>query len=87
MATGTTWKESKVNKKKIKPELIKPFDIKHFRFFPCNYQKNTRKGFVYYLAIRNHKGILILENNSPMFKSREECLEFTKRIHFPFVIG
>jgi hypothetical protein len=87
---ATTWKEAeqeKKKKKKVKDD-VKPFRIKNYNFFPCCYAKNIKSGFLYYLAIKNYKGINIIENNSPKFKSREEAEKFVEsKVIGQYILG
>lgn len=66
------------NKKTTKPKTsIKPFSIKHYRFFPCVWSQNLKKGFKYYLIIRKRNSYLIThELESPKFKSEKEARLF-----------
>jgi hypothetical protein len=86
----TTWKEAeqeKKIKKKVKDD-IKPFRIKNYNFFPCCLKSNIKEGLLYYLAIKNYKGINIIEQNSPKFKSREDAEAFVEsKIIGSYVLG
>ena len=61
-----SWKESekerklnKLSREQIKKEL-KPFSIKHFTFYPCSFSASKEQGYVWFLQIRNWKGIVQL---------------------------
>lgn len=75
-----SWKEARKNNKKTpKKEVLKPFSIRHFRFFPCCWSKSVKSGFQYYLAVRRHRGyFMIPELDSPRFKSKEEAKEYVE---------
>jgi hypothetical protein len=78
---GMTWKESEAEKrknKKVQKETIKSFSIRNYNFYPCAFRKSLSEGFLYYLAIKNHKGINQIEQNSPKFKTKKEAIEFAE---------
>lgn len=66
---------SKVNKNII--EKLKPFTIKHFKFFPCVFAESLKAGYKYVLYIKDRKNLLpINELLSPRFYSKEEANNF-----------
>ena len=80
-AMAMTWKESESEKKKnkkIPKNEVKSFSIRNYNFFPCAHKSSTSAGFLYYLAIKNRKGINQIEQNSPKFKTKQEAIEFTE---------
>lgn len=94
MAKGMNWKESEAERKRqkqtreAKQKELKPFHVKHFTFYPCSFSASKEQGYVWYLFIRNWKGIFQLEVNSPRFKTQEECKAFVENnISFPFVVA
>lgn len=64
------------NSKKNKPVQIRAFSHKHYQFFPCSVTKLRKAGYVYYLLTRTRSGILLIEENSPRFKTKEEAIAF-----------
>ena len=88
---ANNWKESerqRKNTKAIRDKNLKPFSIRNYNFFPCSFSKSLNEGFVCFLQIRNRKGMIELEVNSPRFKSIEEAKQFAddNNVH-PYVIG
>ena len=81
---GMNWKEAEAERKKLrktkppKAELCKPFEVRNFRFFPCNWSRHLKAGYTYYLLTRNHRGQIHHELNSFVFKTKKECIEFTE---------
>ena len=76
---GVTWEEMRADAKKrakIKPELCKPFKVRSFRFFPCAWAASLGEGYRYYLLLRNRRGFLVPETDSPRFRTRLECEAF-----------
>lgn len=94
MARAKNWKESEQARKLHKLEReqkqkeLKPFEVRHYQFYPCAFSDSRKKGLNWYLQIRDWKGILQLEVNSPRFKSVEDCKAFTEgnKAH-RFVVG
>lgn len=85
-----TWKESETEKKNKnkKTTELKPFSIKHYDFYPCSYTKSKKEGFIYFLRVRNRKGIVKTEIDSPRFKSRKDAESFVEsNKDYSFVIG
>lgn len=93
MAKMKNWKESEHERKlqklsrEQKQKELKPFTVRNYHFYPCSFSDSLKQGLVWYLQIRDWKGILQLEVNSPRFASKEECQEFTEgnKVH-PFVV-
>ncbi len=67
---GTDWH----GKQKI--SKLKPFSVSNFTFYPCNFRENIKKGYIYFLLCRGRFGYTITENNSPMFKTKQEAEAF-----------
>lgn len=94
MAKMKNWKESEHDRKlqklarEQKQKELKPFTIRHYQFYPCSLSASKKQGLLWYLQIRDWKGILQLEANSPRFATKEECEEFTEgnKAH-QFVVG
>lgn len=63
-------------KKKANQEIVKPFQVRHYRFFPCCWSKNIKAGFKFYLLIRTYHGKLIGENDSPMFVCKQDAVAY-----------
>ncbi len=78
--TPGSWKavetERKKNKKIKQKAQTKPFEVKHYRFYPCLYSKDVKAGYLYYLIVRNKKGYLLPELTSPKFKTKEEAVKY-----------
>jgi len=94
MSKGMNWKESEAKLKhkrqsaEQKKKELKPFNVRHFRFYPCSFTKSKEQGFIWYLQIRDWKGIVQIEVNSPRFKTQDECKAFVQsKISFPFVVA
>jgi hypothetical protein len=66
-----------VNKDK-KTEIPKPFEIKHYKFFPCGLSANTKNGLKYFLLCRGISGLWLSENKSPRFKNKQEAIAFAE---------
>ena len=70
-------KERKVKKIIKEKKDLKPFQIRHYRFFPCCWAASLKEKYVYYLINRKQNAYIIThELNSPRFKSREEAVAF-----------
>lgn len=65
-------------KEKQKAEILKPFSIKHYQFFPCVFNDSKLGGYKYFLLIRNSRGIVYQEVDSPRFKSKDEAIKFAE---------
>jgi len=77
------WKEINVERKKKKKmnekKDTKPFDIKHYRFFPCCWSKSIKEGYMFFLLIRKHNAYLPThELDSPRFKTKQEAINFAQ---------
>ena len=71
-----TWKEQKKKKTVVKKE-IKPFEIKHYRFFPCVWSKSIKEGYLFYLMVRKHGAYIPRhEFDSPRFKTKNDAIDF-----------
>lgn len=75
------WKQNnnKTKKNKTPPKKdLKPFQVKHYRFFPCCRVASIKEGFICYLAVRRKSNGYFLrsELESPRFKSEKEAREF-----------
>jgi len=88
----TNWNEKEVKRKKkvwrSKDEILKPFAVGTYNFYPCYFQKSFDEGYNYFLSIKDHRGIIQLEVNSPRFKDADEAKIFAKssKSH-PYVIN
>ena len=76
-----SWRAAEADKKKKKPKPneLKPFTVRHYRFFPINWPHLKSAGFIYYLVTMNYRGVIHQEVNCPLFKSREEAVDFASR--------
>ena len=77
------WKEINVERKKGKKisekKDSKPFNVKHYRFFPCCWSKSIKDGFAYYLLVRKRNAYALThELESPRFKDKEEAIMFVE---------
>ncbi len=77
-----SWKEANKqnkNKKTIPKKDVKPFAVKHYRFFPCVWSASVKEGYVCYLGMRKHNSyIWTHELQSYRFKSVEEAQKFAE---------
>jgi hypothetical protein len=75
----STWKqqesERKKNKKKKKFDkpVVTHFNIRNYRFFPCTHSSSLEQGYEWYVLVKSFTGHMIIEQNSPRFKSVEEA--------------
>jgi hypothetical protein len=85
------WKDQEKDRKEKKAfakELIKPFTIRNYRFFPCNYSRLLLDGYRYYLMVRDYNGNRFIELNSPMFRTIDDCKAFAfENKIFPWVLA
>jgi len=81
------WKEAEVERKKRvwpkKDDTLKPFVVGTYRFFPCSFPQSLEQEYTYFLSIKDYKGIIQLEVNSPRFKDASEARKFAedKKLH------
>jgi hypothetical protein len=88
------WKEAEVERKKNKKvwpkkdDNLKPFVVGTYRFYPCSFPQSLEEGYTYFLSIKDYRGIIQLEVNSPRFKDADEAKSFAKssKSH-PYVIN
>lgn len=86
------WKEAEVERKKRvwpkKDDTLKPFVVGTYRFFPCSFTQSLEQEYTYFLSIKDYRGIIQLEVNSPRFKDASEAKKFAdnNKSH-PYVIN
>jgi|LakMenE01Jun11ns_1017448.scaffolds.fasta_scaffold7611014_1 hypothetical protein len=88
------WKEAEVERKKNKKvwpkkdDTLKPFVVGTYRFYPCSFPQSLEEGYTYFLSIKDYRGIIQLEVNSPRFKDASEAKKFAdnNKSH-PYVIN
>jgi len=86
------WKEAEVERKKKvwpkKDDTLKPFVVGTYRFYPCSFPQSLEEGYTYFLSIKDYRGIIQLEVNSPRFKDASEAKKFAdnNKSH-PYVIN
>jgi hypothetical protein len=82
-------KSGQLRPKPLPLEKIKPFNIKHYSFYPCSFTESRKLGFKYFLFVKYHKnGFPVPEIQSPRFKSTEEARNFVEQNQFTkFVVG
>jgi len=86
------WKEAEVERKKKvwpkKDDTLKPFVVVTYRFYPCSFPQSLEEGYTYFLSIKDYRGIIQLEVNSPRFKDASEAKKFAdnNKSH-PYVIN
>lgn len=64
--------------KKPSEKEIKPFQVKHHLFYPCQMPSSLKDSYLYYLLSFNRKGIVQIESNSPRFKNKEDAILFVE---------
>lgn len=67
-------------KKKDKVEL-KPFKVRHHQFYPTVFSSSLAEGYLYYILSFDRRGMVLLEVNSPRFKSEEEAREYVDKLN------
>ena len=80
-APSNSWRavssdQYKHKKDKLKKELIKPFKYRHFTFYPCQVARHIKAGFIYYLNAATRSRKIIIEENSHLFKNKEDAIRF-----------
>lgn len=65
------WKKSVIKKKKKNP-----IKLKNCCFYLCQENASLLAGYVYYLLACNHRGRVLLEKESPRFRTQQEILSF-----------
>jgi hypothetical protein len=76
MGSWRTAEAENRKRKKTKTKELKPFNIRHYRFFPCSLSKHLKGGYVYYLVVMDFRRRIKLEIDCPVFKTREEAAAF-----------
>jgi len=62
-----------------KHDIPKPFEVGHYKFFPCSLSVNTKNGLKYFLLCRGISGLWLPETKSPRFKNKQEATAFAEK--------